>query len=70
MEISISTSYRGLCSAKDDTRRFDLPTGPNSTDQLFRNDLTTDEEGNAHVSFVNVTESSGIDARGYGMEPR
>ncbi|MGC6451495.1 MAG: CRTAC1 family protein [Pirellulaceae bacterium] len=36
-------------------------------DQLFRNDLTTDEEGNAHVSFVNVTESSGIDARGYGM---
>ena len=36
-------------------------------DQLYRNDLTINEAGQATLNFVNVTEESGINALGYGM---
>ena len=36
-------------------------------DQLFRNDLTISESGEAVLTFVNVTIESGINAQGYGM---
>jgi hypothetical protein len=42
------------------------PEGP-LRDRLFRNDLTTDAGGVARPRFVDVTDESGIDARGYGM---
>jgi hypothetical protein len=42
------------------------PRGPLSH-RLFRNDLHTSPEGDAVVRFRDVTESSGITARGYGM---
>ena len=35
--------------------------------RLLRNDLTIHEGGTRTLRFVDVTESSGIDARGYGM---
>ena len=36
-------------------------------DQLYRNDLTTDPDGHTVIKLVNITESSGINAQGYGM---
>jgi enediyne biosynthesis protein E4 len=36
-------------------------------DRLYRNDLRIDPDGSRTVRFVDVTEQSGIDARGYGM---
>ena len=38
-----------------------------SGDRLFRNELTLDEEGRPRLRFTDVTEETGIDARGYGM---
>jgi hypothetical protein len=35
--------------------------------RLFRNDLTIDATGTRALLFTDVTEASGIDARGYGM---
>jgi len=36
-------------------------------DRLFRNDLTVAADGTRRLTFVDVTEQSGLDARGYGM---
>jgi hypothetical protein len=36
-------------------------------DRLFRNELDTADAGNRQLRFTDVTEESGIDARGYGM---
>jgi hypothetical protein len=38
-----------------------------ASDLLFRNDLTWDEDGVPRLQMIDVTESSGIEARGYGM---
>src|SRR5206468_2442694 len=35
--------------------------------RLFRNDLTEDADGTRRLHFTDVTDASGIDARGYGM---
>ena len=44
------------------------PPGPLPLrDRLFRNDLGSDEQGNPKPKFVDVTETSGIAALGYGM---
>ena len=37
------------------------------SDRLFRNDSTQNENGEWVLRFTDVTEQSGIDARGYGM---
>ena len=42
------------------------PRGPLSH-RLFRNDLQVAADGSAAIHFRDVTDSSGIDARGYGM---
>jgi hypothetical protein len=42
------------------------PAGP-LTGRLFRHDLTASADGTRTSHFVDVTEGSGIDARGYGM---
>jgi enediyne biosynthesis protein E4 len=48
-----------------------LPLSPQSAAQLrgrlYRNDLTVNQDGTRTVHFTDVTEASGIDARGYGM---
>lgn len=36
-------------------------------DQLFRNDLEIDSNGQSKVTFVDVTDACGIEATGYGM---
>ena len=36
-------------------------------DRLYRNDLTLAPDGTRQLRFVDVTEASGLDARGYGM---
>jgi len=42
--------------------------GPPMRDRLFRNDRSPDGEGGSqNLRFTDVTEASGIDARGYGM---
>jgi hypothetical protein len=41
------------------------PVGPRG--QLFRNDLTVSKDGGSTIRFSDVTEQSGIAARGYGM---
>src|SRR4029453_6468663 len=42
--------------------------GPSSLkEQLLRNDLTIQQDGTRTLHFTNVTERSGITARGYGM---
>ena len=41
-------------------------TGP-LADRLFRNDLDIRADGSRTLRFTDVTEASGIDARGYGM---
>ena len=43
------------------------PPADTPRDQLFRNDLVTDPSGQSRITFVNVTDESGIDATGYGM---
>jgi len=40
---------------------------PPPRDRLFRNDLTITDDGRRRLAFTDVTERSGIDARGYGM---
>src|SRR6185295_15053230 len=35
--------------------------------RLYRNDLTVNPDGTRTVHLVDVTQASGIDARGYGM---
>jgi enediyne biosynthesis protein E4 len=42
-------------------------SGSGSGGRLFRNDLTIDANGTRTMHFVDVTEQSHIDARGYGM---
>ena len=42
------------------------PQGP-LRDRLLRNDLEVGDAGGRRLEFVDVTESSGIDSRGYGM---
>jgi enediyne biosynthesis protein E4 len=42
------------------------PQGP-LRDRLFRNDLTIGSDGKPVLKFTDVTESSGIDVRSYGM---
>ena len=44
-----------------------LPDQPLYRDQLYRNDLSLLPDGTHQWSFTNVTESSLLDARGYGM---
>ena len=39
----------------------------NHRDRLFRNDTTHDARGKPQIRFVDITEKSGLDARGYGM---
>jgi len=45
------------------------PLGPpkKAGARLFRNDLSVDAEGKRELRFVDITESSGLDALGYGM---
>ena len=44
------------------------PASPSSLkEQLLRNDLTIQKDGTRTLHFTNVTERSGITARGYGM---
>ncbi len=50
----------------------DAPFPPDRTesplgDRLFRNDLSVTEDGGRALRFTDVTEASGIVARGYGM---
>ena len=43
------------------------PEGTPPNGRLFRNDLRINPDGTRTLQFVDVTEKSGIDARGYGM---
>ena len=47
--------------------RFPPPPGSPLNGRLFRNDLRVDADGSRSVHFTDVTDTSGIDARGYGM---
>ena len=46
---------------------FPPPDGATLNGRLFRNDLRVNDDGTRTMAFVDVTASSGIDARGYGM---
>ncbi|PYR36580.1 MAG: RNA-binding protein, partial [Acidobacteria bacterium] len=43
------------------------PGSPPLKGRLFRNDLVVNADGTRTLHFTDVTEASGIDARGYGM---
>ncbi len=44
------------------------PPGPLPLkDRLFRNDLTTGDDGTPRLRFTDITEESGIESSGYGM---
>jgi hypothetical protein len=43
------------------------PTDPQIKGRLFRNDLKVGAAGERTLQFMDVTDASGIDARGYGM---
>ena len=43
------------------------PPGRAARGRLYRNDLKVDADGTRTLHFTDVTEQSGIDARGYGM---
>ncbi|MCB1056368.1 MAG: CRTAC1 family protein, partial [Acidobacteria bacterium] len=43
------------------------PAPPGGGTRVFRNDLTVDAAGKPTLRFTDVTEESGLDARGYGM---
>jgi hypothetical protein len=43
------------------------PVGAPPNGRLYRNELHVGPDGNRSVRFVDVTDQSGIDARGYGM---
>lgn len=43
------------------------PEGAPLNGRLFRNDLHVNPDGTRTLRFVDITEQSGIDARGYGM---
>ncbi len=61
---------QGRMLGKDETEADALfPPSPGTvlTDRLFRNDLALDAAGEVQLRFVDVTESSGIAANGYGM---
>ena len=47
--------------------RFPPPPGSPLNGRLFRNDLHVNADGTRTLHFTDVTETSGIDARGYGM---
>ena len=46
---------------------FPPAPGETFTDRLYRNDLAVEPTGTRRLRFTDVTEKSGIDARGYGM---
>jgi hypothetical protein len=61
---------QGRMLGKDETAADALFPPSSSTvltDRLFRNDLALDPAGEVRLRFVDVTESSGIAADGYGM---
>ena len=43
------------------------PDDSTARDRLYRNDSFVDDDGEWVIRFTDVTEASGIDARGYGM---
>jgi hypothetical protein len=45
----------------------DTGTAAGQSDRLFRNDLRVEPDGSRTLRFVDVTETSGVDATGYGM---
>ena len=47
--------------------KFPPPPGKPLTDRLYRNDLTYGPDGQSRPRFLDVTESSGLAASGYGM---
>ena len=50
-----------------DEALFPPPGSPPLTGRLYRNDLTVQADGTRTLRFTDVTEASGLDARGYGM---
>ena len=67
---STSTSYRDSCWGRGTTIDEALfpPRGPPPlTGRLYRNDLVAQADGTRTLRFTDVTDESGIDARGYGM---
>ena len=57
-----------LGAGKTIARALIPPTGPFPLEgRLYRNDLTVRSDGTRTVRFTDVTETSGIKARGYGM---
>jgi hypothetical protein len=44
-----------------------FPPARTPRDRLYRNDLIVEEDGSRRLRFTDVTEASGIDARGYGI---
>jgi hypothetical protein len=43
------------------------PSGERFRDRLYRNDLVVHQDGRRSLRFTEVTEASGLDARGYSM---
>jgi hypothetical protein len=63
-------SERGSRNAAQDSRLSARGSGKDvqgSGGRLFRNDLRVDESGPRALHFTDVTESSGVVSRGYGM---
>ena len=56
----------GPGTALDETL-FPPPGPPPLTGRLYRNDLAVQADGTRTLRFTDVTDASGIDARGYGM---
>jgi hypothetical protein len=46
---------------------FPPPAGAPLSDRLFRNDLTVAADGSRSLRFIDVTETAGLTADGYGM---
>ena len=64
------TSSRGRCwaRARPSVRRYCQPKEPLPLrGRLYRNDLQIGADGVRTLRFTDVTEQSGLDARGYGM---
>ena len=66
METSTSTWCRGRCSAPASRDATFAPQGP-LRDRLFRNDTVAGADGTRTIRFTEVTDTSGIDIRSYGM---
>jgi enediyne biosynthesis protein E4 len=56
-----------LGSTPIDRARFPPPDASTLRGRLFRNDLQAAADGRRTLHFTDVTETSGIAARGYGM---